>query len=419
MNAENANRRGVNTPVYKSITFPVTDAHAPGKMFRDGLRPGEQLYGRFGHPNNEELADRLSRMEGGSGAVLFASGMCASFTLIYALTEIGDHIVVSSRIYGGTRGQLGMHAKKLGLNVTVVDITDLDAVARACTNKTKFLFVETVSNPDMVVPHISALAKICHVHGEGGRDILLIVDNTFTPLIARPILFGADFVYHSLTKILSGRSDLMGGAVIASPKRKQFLEGMAHPATGEASLIGGIIHYEVAQEIAERFAQLADRVVEASERATLLAKLFVRAGLQVHYPLLSNLPAHAELSNQGGMLLGGGVFSVAFSSEEEGARFVDYVKDVVVHDPLFGAQPLAIPAVSLGSAHTYVWCTTEARAQGLVTKWPALPFAPVPFGFVRIAVGYMGDRSLVLQSFEDALKALNYSISPPEELFHT
>lgn len=405
--------RGVNTPVDPSITFEVPDARSPAKMFAEGLLPGEQLYGRFRHPNFQDLASQLSRMEHGGRAILFASGMSATFSLFFSLLSVGDHIVVSSRIYGGTRGQINMLAHKLKLEVDVVDIADVKQVRDACRHDTKLLFAETVSNPDMVVADIAELARICR---SDGRDILCCIDNTFTPLIARPLVWGADIVMHSTTKYIGGHSDVMGGALIGSPGMNSFMDGLVHPATGEVSLIGPTPHYEVAQRMAERFAGLKDRVYESSKRAFALAKLFVRAGLDVRYPLLNPSYILNQLSCLGEPL-GGGVFSVAFSTEEEGARFVDHVRDVHVCDPLFGDVRLAIPAVSLGSSHTYVWCTTEARAQGKVTKWPALPFAPVPLGFVRVAVGYLGDRALVLDAFEQALKDLGYTIAPEEPVF--
>ena len=198
-----------------------------------------------------------------------------------------------------------------------------------------------------------------------------------------------------------------------------MLRAMAHPATGAASAVGAVLHYALAQELAERFVQLADRVKESSRRAHALAKLFVRAGLSVHYPLVSGHPSSAELSQLDGELLGGGVFSVAFSSEEEGARFLDRAKDMIIHDWLLGEMPLIIPAVSLGSTHTYGWVTTEARAQGKVVKWPALPFKPIPYGFIRIAVGYAGCRALQFTAFENALRALDYTIAPEPDYFHT
>jgi hypothetical protein len=209
---------------------------------------------------------------------------------------------------------------------------------------------------------------------------------------------------HSLTKYVSGRSDMMGGALIS---KKELIQNIAHPGVGEASLIGAMLHPPVAQEMAERLYQLEDRVREASVRAGHLADMLRRyALLTVNYP--DRCPMVSRRFDAKTPCYGG-VLSVHFPSEAEGVRFVDLACAEMVDDPMFGTHPLATPMVSLGSAHTYVWCATEARVQSNVTKWKPLPFVPVPFGSVRIAVGYGGDRSQFLESFYNVLYKLKSS----------
>lgn len=406
-------RLGVNTPVYPSVTFGFEDAHRIAEVFSVGLPDGEYLYGRFGHPNYIDLCVRLAHMEGGEKALVFASGISATFTLFFAKLSVGDHIVVSSRIYGGTRGQLAMFAHKLRLKVSVVDVTDHAAVLRACRKQTKIVYAESVSNPEAVVTDVAALSRICR---KKSKEALLVIDNTFTPLIMRPLALGADVVMHSLTKSVSGRSDVMGGALIGSAA---LMDALQHPLHGEASLVGALLHPPVAQELAERFYQIQDRVREGSLRARLLGKLFVNNGLRAHYPTLEQSRPAGARCGLDGKEMGGAVLSVEFPTEVDGVRFVNAMKGVVIDDPLLGPTPLAIAAVSLGSSHTYVWCTTEARAQSKSTKWPALPFSPVPFGFVRIAVGYAGDRNLVLLGFAKVLCELGYQSAPDSPFTHT
>src|SRR3989344_2721804 len=391
---------GVNTPIYPSSTFMVSGARKPTEYFTQGIPDGEFLYQRFGHPNYKDLCVRLACMECGEDALLFASGMAATFALFFATLSIGDHIVVSSRIYGGTRGQIAMLAHKLRLKVSIVDIADLDAVSRACTKKTKVFFAESVSNPEVTVADVASIDRICH---SKGKNILLVIDNTFTPLIVRPLTFGADVVMHSLTKYVNGRSDAMGGALVG---KRSFIDTLRHPALGEAPLIGGVLDPKVAQEMAERFYQIEDRVEKASERAFQLAQILKRAGFSVHYPMLSLDRCPAGVLCGTGKEQGGGVLSVAFPTEVDGVRFVEAMAAEMFDDPLLGPWSLAYPAVSLGSAHTYVWCTTEARVQGEMKKWPPLPFASVPNGFVRIAVGDARDQAVFLLRFKKVLKGL-------------
>lgn len=395
--------KGVNTPIYPSTTFGISDPYEMAKWFAKEIPEGMSLYGRFGHQNYKDLCVRLSRMEGGESAAVFGSGMAATFLLFFSTLSIGDHIVVSSRIYGGTRGQLAMLAAKLRLKVSVVDMADLPAVERACRKKTKLLFAESISNPEVVVTDIAGLHRICH---SKKRNILLAIDNTFGPLIVRPLLLGADVVMHSLTKFVNGMSKAMGGALVGT---KTFIDALLHPTRGEAPLIGAVLHPPVAQEMAENFYHIKYRVREASERAMKIAGLFARAGLRTHYPLIEQRPL--GVLNGMGFEMGGGVLAIAFPTEDDGVRFVKAVVQEEIDDPLLGPEePLAINAVSLGSTHTYVWCITEARVQSKATKWPPLPFAPVPYGFVRIAVGYAGDFSLQLSRFETVLKRLGYQI---------
>ena len=396
---------GVNTPIQPSITFAVSDPRKPTEYFGDGIPEGEYLYGRFGHPNYVDLRQRLALIERGEDALLFGSGMGATFTLFFALLSAGDHIVVSSRLYGGTRGQIAMLAQKLKLNVSVVDTTDITAVKKACKKHTKLMYVETLSNPEVVFADIPALASVCHAPN---RNILLVVDNTFTPLVVRPLTLGADVVMHSLTKYVSGRSDVMGGALIGA---RTLMQSIAHPGTGEASLIGAMLHPPVAQEMAERFYQIESRVREAGIRANYLARLFRKHSHTVHYPTSCPMLSTRFVSDPDHCY--GGVFSVQFYSEDEGVRFVELASNEVLDDSMLGKQPLAISAVSLGSAHTYVWCSTEARVQSTVKKWKPLPFAPVPFGSVRIAVGYAGDRSECYRGFANVLKKMIARTLPP------
>jgi len=389
---------GVNTPIYPSITFGVDGARKPAEYFANGIPEGEYLYGRFGHPNYRDLRTRLSLLEGGEDALLFGSGIAATFTIFFSLLSVGDHIVVSSRLYGGTRGQIAMLAQKLRLKVSVVDVCDMNAVRKACTKNTKLMYVESLSNPEVVFADIPQLAAICHTPK---RNILLVVDNTFTPLVVRPLALGADVVMHSLTKYVSGRSDMMGGALIG---KRSLMQSLAHPGTGEASLVGGMLHPPVAQEMAERFYQIEGRVREAGIRAQYLAKLFREHHLTVHYPTSCPMPTvHYDGDPKGCY---GGVLSVHFYSEDEGVRFVELASKEMLADPALGSHPLAISAVSLGSAHTYVWCATEARAQSMVTKWKPLPFAPVPFGSVRVAVGYAGDRAQCFEGFARVMQKM-------------
>src|SRR6476661_7631944 len=172
-----------------------------------GLRSGYE-YGRGGNPTRDALQEQLAALELGTHAYSFSSGLAAEDSLIRALTRPGDHIVLGNDAYGGTYRLINRVLEDWGIGNTPVDMSDLESVAAAvAANKTRFVWVETPSNPMMKITDIEALAKVAHDAGA-----LLIVDNTFaSPYLQTPLDLGADVVVHSTTKYIGGHSDVVGG----------------------------------------------------------------------------------------------------------------------------------------------------------------------------------------------------------------
>lgn len=172
---------------------------------------GEFDYSRSGNPTRRSLETTLASLEGGCGALAFASGMAATHC-VTSMLRSGDHIVAGSDIYGGTYRLLHKVTHRAGIGVTLVDTTDPSRLEAAITPATKLVWIETPGNPRMTITDIAACAEIAHRHGA-----LLGVDSTFaTPVLTRPLELGADIVMHSATKYLGGHSDLLGGALVAS-----------------------------------------------------------------------------------------------------------------------------------------------------------------------------------------------------------
>jgi len=171
---------------------------------------GEFDYSRSGNPTRRSLETTLASLEGGCGALAFASGMAATHC-VTSMLRSGDHIVAGSDIYGGTYRLLHKVTHRAGIGVTLVDTTDPSRLEAAITPATKLVWIETPGNPRMTITDIAACAEIAHRHGA-----LLGVDSTFaTPVLTRPLELGADIVMHSATKYLGGHSDLLGGALVA------------------------------------------------------------------------------------------------------------------------------------------------------------------------------------------------------------
>jgi O-acetylhomoserine (thiol)-lyase len=199
-------------PLYQSSAFAFEDTESAAAYFN--LQEYGNIYSRIMNPTVAAFEERVANLEGGVGAVAFASGMAAQVGAFFTMLAPGDHIVASRSIYGGTITQLKITFAKLSLDVTLVDPDDLDAWRAALRPNTKALFAETIGNPGGNILDIAAVAEIAHEHGAP-----LLVDNTFaSPYLCRPIEWGADIVLHSATKYIDGHGTSIGGIVIDAGK---------------------------------------------------------------------------------------------------------------------------------------------------------------------------------------------------------
>ncbi len=208
-----ANGEPRQIPIVESTTFRYESSEAMAKLFN--LEEAGYFYTRLANPTNDAVAKKIAALEGGSAAILTASGMAAVFYSLFNIASCGDHIVSSSMLYGGTYNLFSVTMKRMGIEVDFVepDWTDeqINAVFRP---NTKAFFGETLANPALVVFDIERYAKIAHAHG-----VPLVIDNTFpTPIHCRPFEWGADIVVHSTTKYMDGHSGGVGGAVVDSGK---------------------------------------------------------------------------------------------------------------------------------------------------------------------------------------------------------
>jgi O-succinylhomoserine sulfhydrylase len=198
----------MSVPIYQSVAYPYTSAEEAAAIFR-AEKPGF-TYGRWDNPTVQVFERRLAALEHTESAIATASGMSAIFLLAHQLLEAGDDFVSSNRVYGGTFGLFQDGFRKMGAKVNWVTNPDsIEAWEAAITDRTKFLYVETPSNPGLFIGDIPALAALAKKHG-----LLLVVDNTIcTPALQQPIDLGADIVVHSVTKYIAGNASNMGGAV--------------------------------------------------------------------------------------------------------------------------------------------------------------------------------------------------------------
>ena len=197
--------RGV--PVYKTTSYLFRDSKHAADLF--DLKELGYIYTRLGDPTADILEKRITAMEGGKASIAVSSGTNAIFYTIITICEAGDEIVSAFNVYGGTYSQFGAILPKFGINTKFVDAKDPENFAKAITNKTKLIFIETISNPSLDFTDIEAVAKIAHNAG-----IPLVVDGTFTtPYLLQTIKHGADIVINSLTKWIGGHGSAVGGII--------------------------------------------------------------------------------------------------------------------------------------------------------------------------------------------------------------
>ena len=206
-------------PIIQSTTFRYLTGEDMGKLF--DLEASGYFYSRLQNPTCDTVAAKICELEGGTAAMLLSSGQAASFFAVFNIANVGDHVISSASIYGGTYNLFAVTMKKMGIDFTFVDPDcseeELNAAFRP---NTKAVFGETIANPALTVLDIEKFAKAAHAHG-----VPLIIDNTFaTPVNCRPFEFGADIVTHSTTKYMDGHGSAVGGCIVDSGK----FDWMAH-----------------------------------------------------------------------------------------------------------------------------------------------------------------------------------------------
>lgn len=277
-------------PIYQTTSYVFNDSDHAANLF--SLKELGFIYTRLNNPTNQILQERLAALEGGIGAVVFASGTAAISTGLLTLLRAGDHIVASSSLYGGTYNLLSVTLPRLGITTTFVDAADPDSFADAVQENTRAFFVESLGNPKLDVLDLEAISS----HAKAAR-VPLIVDNTVaTPALLNPIKHGANIVIHSLTKYIGGQGNSLGGAIIdagtfdwSSGKFPEFTEPSAgyhglvyHEALGAASYtfklileglrdFGGALSPTNAFQIIQGLETLEVRIQKHSENALALA----------------------------------------------------------------------------------------------------------------------------------------------------
>jgi methionine-gamma-lyase len=210
--AINDQYNSANVPIYQSSTFSFKNAEEGAKCFA-GESDG-YVYTRLGNPTIHALEKLVASLENGYGGIATSSGMAAANTIYMALLKSGDHMVSTDAVYGPARGLMENYFSHLGVESTYINTADINKIKASIKPNTKVLYIETPANPTMDISDLKACAELAKEKG-----ILLVVDNTFSsPYLQKPLDFGADIVFHSMTKFINGHADIVAGMIVAKDK---------------------------------------------------------------------------------------------------------------------------------------------------------------------------------------------------------
>lgn len=380
---------GVAPSISRSATFTVMHPGTMPELF-SGRKGPEQggcfLYSRHFNPTVDVLSRYLAAMEGTEAGICTASGMSAISCAIMQLCKSGDHIVASECIYGGSHALLKSLLPQMSIKTTFVDITDLEAVKAAIIPDTKVIYTETMGNPTLRIADIPALSGIAHE-----KNIKLVVDNTFSPLIFTPKVLGADVVVYSLTKYINGASDLIAGAVCGD---KSFILDLMDLHTGRVMLLGPTMDPRVAFDVVQRIPHLPIRMREHSRRGAAMAKMLKEMNVKVTYPGLPSHPQHelaGKLGNDGYGF--GGILALDCGTRKKAEELMD----VLQNEESFG-----MIAVSLGYFDTLISCSGSSTSSEIdIEEQQKMGLSP---GLLRIALGFTGDLDIRLAQMKRAVK---------------
>jgi len=339
------------TPIYQTSTY-VQEGLGQHKGFE---------YGRTQNPTRMALERNVAAIEGGSAGFAFASGMAAIDAILTRL-EAGDHVLVSDNTYGGTFRLFERVRRKFGLGFSYVDSSNLDLIAPAITPRTKYLFLESPTNPLLRITDLAAASEIAHRHG-----VRVVVDNTFaSPYVQQPLALGADLVVHSTTKFLNGHSDSVGGIVIV--RHGDDEEWMRFVQNAAGAILGPMDSWLVLRGTKT----LDVRMERTNANAMALAEFLARHPrvTQTIYPGLPSHPQHALATRQ--MRGFGGLISFDTGSIDAARRLLGRVRLMALAESLGGVETL----ISHPAVMTHASVPPERRAQIGITD-----------GLVRVSVG--------------------------------
>lgn len=356
----------LHKPIHANVAYGYEDARDLAAVFQ-GEKSGYS-YGRQVNPTVSALESKITTMEDGVASVCFGTGMAAIGTTLFSLLRSGDHMVSSAFLFGNTNSLFNTFGK-MGIGVSFVDATSVDAVADAVTENTRLVFVETIANPRTQIADLQQIGEFC-----SQRGLVYVVDNTMTsPYLFQPKSVGASLIINSLTKYIGGHGNVLGGAVTETGRYDWSVFPNIYPEyqRGESTKwgitqirkkglrdLGASLGPEAAHHVAMGAETLALRVQRQSENAMAICEFLHAHPMikKVYYPGLTEHPQHRRAAEL--FRAFGGLFSFELQSDVDLWEFLNRLQVIVKSSNLGDNRTLAIPV-----AHTiYFEMGPERRA---------------------------------------------------------
>ena len=365
-----ASQPPVNVPIYQTSTFEVGSALELAELL-EFARPGHS-YTRYSNPTHAALERALAELEGAEACHVTASGMAAVHGVVLSFLRSGDELIIPRAVYGGVVGLARSVLARAGITVTAVDTSDPTAVEAAIGDRTRLVWLETISNPTTAMADIAAISQLAHARG-----VSVGVDNTFaSPYLCNPLALGADAVVHSTTKYIGGHSDLTGGAILGSSDVVAAAREIVIDAGGNAAPLEAFLALRGLKT-------LVLRMIRHSTNALAVAEALEQApGVDaVRYPGLASHSQHALARRTLRDGMAGGMLALEVSGgRAAGERFLDRLQ-------------VAVHATSLGSVETL--CSHPASSSHRQLGDAELAEAGLSPGMLRVSIGLEDPEDLI------------------------
>jgi len=364
-----------STPLYLTSSFVFEDSEDMRSSFSE--EKDRNIYSRFSNPNTTELVEKIIKLERAEDGLAFATGMAAVYNVLAALLNAGDHIVSASSIFGSTHTLFTKYFPKWNITTSYFNCSEPETIESKINANTKILFAETPTNPGVEILDLELLGNIAKKH-----NLILVIDNTFaTPIIQKPINFGAHVVVHSATKLIDGQGRVLGGVAVGKKDLIREIYLFSRNTGPSLSPFNAWV-------LSKSLETLAIRVEKHSDNALKVAEFLENhpAVSSVKYPFLKSHPQYEIAKKQ--MKFGGNIIAFELKGgKEAGKKFIDAIK-------LFSVS------ANLGDTRTIV--THPASSTHSKLNSEELKAANLTDGLIRISIG--------LENIEDIYSEINQAL---------